>query len=83
MTPQEIYIPVDSQKLADELKETCIKYGLPIWEQETAFLYYNQFSNYFEFDKKRGVYWIFIGYQGKTTQINKEQFIELLDNIKK
>lgn len=83
MTTQEIYIPVDSQKLADELKETCIKYSLPIWDNETAFSYYNNSDNYFEFNKEREFYCIVIGCHENKTQITKEQFIELLDNIKK
>ena len=46
MTPQEIYIPVNSQELADELKEICLKYGLPIWESNTSFIW-TRFDKYF------------------------------------
>lgn len=81
MTPQEIVIPVDSQELADELKEICIKYGLPIWKYVDAFLYEPQERNYFQLNGKE--YWIYYEILPNKTQITKEQFVELLDNIKK
>jgi len=54
---------------------------LPIWDNETAFSYYNNSDNYFEFNKEREFYCIVIGCHENKTQITKEQFIELLDNI--
>jgi hypothetical protein len=34
----EIYVPVTSQQQADRLKAICVKYGLPIWGDEVAFM---------------------------------------------
>ena len=81
MTPQEIYIPVNSQELADELKEICIKYGLPIPRTFDGFKLVEDYK-FFTYGKAHKYYAIFSWKVGKT-QINKEQFIELLDNIKK
>ena len=79
MTPQEIVIPVDSQELADELKEICIKYGLPIWKYVDAFKFNCERGNYFQCVFKE--FWIPDEITKNKTQITKEQFIELLDNI--
>lgn len=81
MTPQEIVIPVDSQKLADELKSICIKYGLPIWDNECAFEY-REDKCYFRHGSLEDDFYVSEFHFNKT-QITKEQFIELLDNIKK
>ena len=79
MTPQEIVIPVDSQELADELKEICIKYGLPIPKEYDGFKLIGDYK-FFTYGQVRGIYSIFT-WNANKTQINKEQFIELLDNI--
>jgi len=85
MTPQEIAIPVDSQKLADELKEICIKYGLLYNKKSNGFQYDKDYKNTFYYsDRHIGltIGW-FIYYTPEGQKITKEQFIELLDNIKK
>lgn len=78
MTPQEIYIPVDSQELADELKSICIKYGLPIWD--IGFINLSTTKSYFAFSDQDQEFFLLNEDLGKT-QITKEQFIELLENI--
>jgi hypothetical protein len=55
-TIYEIYVPVTSQEQADRLKAICVKYGLPIWEDEDAFvfvygvkLYFNSYDDHKDF----------------------------------
>lgn len=83
MTPQEIVIPVDSQELADELKSICIKYGLPYDLANDAFDYNPNIRNIFFYQDYWDGFTIgwFTSHNPSEHEINKEQFIELLDNI--
>jgi hypothetical protein len=35
----DVYVTVTSQEQADRLKAICLEYGLPIWNDEDAFIF--------------------------------------------
>lgn len=74
MIPQEIYIPVDSQELADELKSICIKYGLPIWDSPIAFIHDYKIEGFWSL-LKRGIFGIYHFTSKKHLQMYVDEFV--------
>ena len=75
-------VPVKDQDQADRLKQICIDYGLPIWDDKDAF-YFSEKYCFFKFNGSQ--FWI----SSKTLQeldplpeITEQQFIELLKDTR-
>lgn len=81
-----VYVPIDSQEQADRMKQLCLNYGLPLWDDEYAFEYYgHEKYNLFEFDDKEfyvctpNESYVESSYR---IQVTEEEFIDLLKNEK-
>ena len=75
-------VKVTSPDQADRLKQICIDYGLPIWDDKDAF-YFSEKYCFFKFNGSQ--FWI----SSKTLQeldplpeITEQQFIELLKDTR-
>ena len=81
----EVYVNIEDQPQADIMKQICIDYGLPYWDDEIGFeLSYNK--DWFEYDEENEQFYIsnnnIIGLTefGKT-QVTESEFLELVKNI--
>lgn len=76
----DVYVTVTSQEQADRLKRICLEYGLPIWEDEIAFVVYtNEDIFCYGVNKSFAVY--VCSYNNKT-QITESDFIQLAKEFK-
>jgi len=77
-------VPVKDQDQADRLKQICIDYGLPIWDDKDAFkfLYVFENSNFFCFEEKDKEFFILSDNRYNKTEITEQQFIELLKDTR-
>lgn len=75
-------VKVKDQDQADRLKQICIDYGLPIWDNPSAFIYNERYC-YFRFQGSG--FWISsYAFQqfNPLPEITEQQFIELLKNTR-
>lgn len=75
-TIYNVYVPIEIQEQADRMKQICIDYKLPYWDDEDAFILtldYKYFS-YFEV-----VFWVCPEYVvNNKTQVTESEFLELV-----
>ena len=83
----EIYVPVTSQEQADRLKAICVKYGLPIWDDEIAFeVDFTRFlvskNEVFLFEFIDGEFFVSIDKGSTKPPITESDFLELAKEFK-
>ena len=77
-TIYNIAVLMESQEQCDRMKQICIDNGLPIWENEIAFLIQDSDNDFgFGFDDE---FYVGIGYD--KTKVTESEFIELLKQEK-
>lgn len=76
-TIYNVYVPIENQEQADRMKQICIDYGLPIWDDEDAFTYITG-KNIFRFQKKANEFWITSTVADNLTQVTESEFLELV-----
>lgn len=77
----EIQIPVKDQPQADRLKAICLEYGLPIWEDDCAFNFDDEFD---VFAYSEGKFFIHAKKEDvpDSVETTEEEFINLLKEMK-
>jgi hypothetical protein len=85
-TIYKIYVPVTSQEQADRLKAICVKYGLPIWDDEYAFRFDKNEINVFEYSKFEKFFAVFFEWTFKESDtenvITESDFLKLAKEFK-
>jgi len=76
-TIYNVYVPIESQEQANRMKELCLEYELPIWDDKIAFEFNYNRKKYFEFDKTDKDFFI-TSFPENYTQLTEQEFIELL-----
>jgi hypothetical protein len=80
----DVYVTVTSQEQADRLKGICLEYGLPIWDDKTAFEFdVNEDVNLFAFDNVNSPeFLVFTTELEGYTPITESEFLELAKEFK-
>ena len=68
---------MDSQETCNRMKAVCLENGLPIWEDEIAFIYNKELGNEFYYANDFRVL-----YDSYKTQVTEAEFLELLKEYK-
>jgi hypothetical protein len=83
-----VAVPMQDQTQCDRMKAVCLENGLPIWEDEIAFILPDFDGGFFGFDDKETkgddeffVFEDFKDLKGKT-QVTEAEFMELLKEYK-
>jgi len=74
-------VPVKDQDQADRLKQICIDYGLPIWEDNKSFTFTPYKKNYLIFAMDY-FYICWVDTNPTDKIITEQQFIELLKDTR-
>lgn len=84
-TIYNVYVPIESQEQADRMKQICIYYGLPYWDDILAFDYYGKHYNFFsQSTDNKGLFAVFWGELPKDkTQVTESEFLELVKMLNK
>lgn len=81
-----VYVVMESQEQCDRMKQVCIDNGLPIWDDEIAFLFDVDNINYFSFslDMNFAVWLTSFKIIDTTTliQATEKEFLQLLKEYK-
>ena len=75
------YVVMESQEQCDRMKQLCIDNGLPYWSDEVGFKMIDD-ENYFGYSAYEKHFAVWGSYYDDETQINEQEFIELLKTAK-
>jgi hypothetical protein len=76
-----VYVAMDSQETCDRMKAVCLENGLPIWEDEIAFIYNKELGNEFYYANTKDKDFRVL-YDSYKTQVTEAEFLELLKEYK-
>jgi len=76
-----VYVAMTSQEQCDRMKAVCLENGLPIWEDEDAFLYTYEKCNLTYFNNCQE-FWITSNDISSKSQVTEVYFLELLKEYK-
>jgi hypothetical protein len=87
----DVYVKVTDQEQADRLKQVCLVNGLPIWDDEEAFLadnwhdivaftYVSESKQFYVINPYNGLKWF---EKNRKTEILESEFIELIKQEKR
>jgi len=86
----EVYVNIEGQPQADRMKQICIDYGLPYWDDEIAFIHdYNvaglrsttSVFCYSKSNKEFAVYSELPNIRPLETQVTEAEFLKLVENF--
>lgn len=87
-TIYKVYVPIDSQEQADRMKQTCIHYGLPYWDDDEILTYEKGEKCIFCCDLS-GEFWLvqapnnILKFSSTKTQVTESEFLELVKMLNK
>lgn len=78
----EVYVNIEDQAQADRMKQICIDYGLPIWDDVNAF-WISKSYKYFSCNSKKEFFIRKKEYNYNKTQVTESEFLELVKMLNK
>ena len=78
-TIYNVYVPIESQEQSDRMKQICIDYGLPYWDDEDAFTFNEEYGNHFYYSEssiREDRFCVLWG--SSKTQVTESEFLELV-----
>ena len=80
----EVYVNIEDQPQADRMKQICIDYGLPYWNDSCAFTFNEEFGNHFYYSESSiGGDGFCVLWHSSKTKVTESEFLELVKMLNK